>query len=316
LAALAIINLSYGAAGVLGFRGLWAPFKALRSYTHGYVVGVFVVGMIFLVVIFMRKGFSWDVCKKWVIGMEIGLAIFAITFAWYPQPIFKAEMKHRERAQIVQHIGSMLLTSAEMPVYTLQKLTLTNISSLFDNKFIPLYKEEDKSASTEKTSSKPQEELEQIHLYKGVKYPIVDLADIKSCGPYRFMSIYLPAGSDDLITRQIGWVRIDDPDKTEIIAKSNFVLDSQTSTTETEEKTKVYHRGKHELPPLKAGEMFDYWFTFSEGVLIDLDSKDYKFNIIYPDGDIKSAWLLKTLPNKYKFKLKAVTDQKITLTVK
>ena len=126
LAALAIINLSYGAAGVLGFRGLWAPFKALRSYTHGYVVGVFVVGMIFLVVIFMRKGFSWDVCKKWVIGMEIGLAIFAITFAWYPQPIFKAEMKHRERAQIVQHIGSMLLTSAEMPVYTLQKLTLTS----------------------------------------------------------------------------------------------------------------------------------------------------------------------------------------------
>ena len=77
----------------------------------------------------------------------------------------------------------------------------------------------------------------------------------------------------------------------------------------------MYKRGPHEIN-LKAGQITKLWLIFPSGALIDLDSKDYKFNIIYPDGDIKSAWLLKTLPNKYKFKLKAVTDQKITLTVK
>ena len=77
----------------------------------------------------------------------------------------------------------------------------------------------------------------------------------------------------------------------------------------------VYKRGKHKIN-LKAGQTTKRWFTFPIGVLFHLDSKDRKYKIIYPDGDIKSAWLLKTLPNKYKFKLKAVTDQKITLTVK
>ncbi|MEA3398473.1 MAG: hypothetical protein U9R06_01885, partial [Patescibacteria group bacterium] len=73
--------------------------------------------------------------------------------------------------------------------------------------------------------------------------------------------------------------------------------------------------GKHEIV-LKAGQKTEKWLTFPSGVRIGLTSEDYKYKIIYPNGDVKDAWKLKQMPSRYKFKLLALTDQNITLHVK
>jgi len=74
---------------------------------------------------------------------------------------------------------------------------------------------------------------------------------------------------------------------------------------------RIYQPGTYTFS-LKNGEQTESWITFPSGVTSNwnLDSPDGKFQAIYDDGEVVNLWSATTLPrNKYKFKLRAVTDQ-------
>jgi len=81
---------------------------------------------------------------------------------------------------------------------------------------------------------------------------------------------------------------------------------------------KIYQPGTYTFS-LKSGEQTESWITFPSGVISNwnLDSPDGKFQAIYDDGEVVNLWSATKLPrDKYKFKLRAVTDQPaITMAV-
>jgi len=81
---------------------------------------------------------------------------------------------------------------------------------------------------------------------------------------------------------------------------------------------RIYQPGTY-IFSLKSGEQTESWITFPSGVTSNwnLDSPDGKFQAIYDDGEIVNLWSATSLPrNKYKFRLRAVTDQPaITMVV-
>ena len=83
---------------------------------------------------------------------------------------------------------------------------------------------------------------------------------------------------------------------------------------------RIYEPGEYAFK-LKAGEQTDHWvmFPFGRNNTYNLHSKDYKFKLIFDDGDLVPAWTPGKWPHKtrVKFKIIAVTDQsEIKLTVK
>jgi len=83
---------------------------------------------------------------------------------------------------------------------------------------------------------------------------------------------------------------------------------------------KIYQPGTYTFS-LKAGEKTDHWIMFPVGMLLGLNisSSDYKYQLLYDDGEVIKDGENVVLPHKtrQKFKLIAITDQpKITMVVK
>ena len=82
---------------------------------------------------------------------------------------------------------------------------------------------------------------------------------------------------------------------------------------------KIYRPGTYTFS-LKAGQKTDHWIMFPAGRKNKyfLSSKDRKYKALFDDGEIYSCWKIKSIPKKrrVKFKIIAVTDQQITMTVK
>ena len=82
---------------------------------------------------------------------------------------------------------------------------------------------------------------------------------------------------------------------------------------------KIYPPGTYTFT-LKAGETTDHWIMFPYGRTnhYSLSSADEKYQILYSEGDQYNCWETEKLPHKTraKFKIKAITDQKIKLVVK
>ena len=73
---------------------------------------------------------------------------------------------------------------------------------------------------------------------------------------------------------------------------------------------KIYEPGTYTFS-LKAGKKTDHWIRQSPEVTgYGVSSQDDKFQLIFDDGEVVSAWTPGQWPkNKYKFKIIAVTDQ-------
>lgn len=86
---------------------------------------------------------------------------------------------------------------------------------------------------------------------------------------------------------------------------------ASTSSAIQATNEKIYTPGEYTFS-LRAGEITPFWITFPPGKISqwDLTSGDNKFQVVYPDGEVVSAWSAGYLPsNKYAFKIAAVTDQ-------
>jgi len=82
---------------------------------------------------------------------------------------------------------------------------------------------------------------------------------------------------------------------------------------------KIYSPGTYTFS-LKAGQKTDHWIMFPAGRenKYNLLAKSYRFQILYDDNTLLNAWEVNKLPkkNRAKFKIIAVVDQQITMTVK
>lgn len=82
---------------------------------------------------------------------------------------------------------------------------------------------------------------------------------------------------------------------------------------------KIYDLGTHEIY-LKAGKITDHFVVFPRGrnSSFTIGSDDDKFILIFDDGDELKVWVASSIPQKrrWKFRIKAVTDQHLKLVVK
>jgi hypothetical protein len=264
---LSTANLAGGAAILLGFRGILAPFKAAFNPAIGMIIWLFIIGMLFLIIIYLRKGFNWDTCKAWVIGMNTVLAILAFIIVWYPLLISKAKLRANASnvasARIEQRIGSYLVPKAELLVYR-EVAWYKKAANAF-------------TGSASLVPFKVNNIQKKLLATTGKQYDIVDIKNVRQIGKYKLVPVYLEDETVNLDGNEIGWVRIDNPNKAKIIAKTDLYPLLPSSPAPGGENAlsqlpvKIYEPNSdpevpYIFPFTQAGMRMDHWIGSPEGM--------------------------------------------------